>query len=52
MDFHDLPPEVRAAAYAEAEERSGVGPGNFFDLSPEERGAVYDRAIERAGGVA
>jgi len=44
-DFFDLPAEDRAAAYAAAEERAGVGPGNFFDLSPEERGAAYDRAM-------
>jgi len=43
-DFFDLPPEVRAAAYEEAEEKGGVGAGNFFDLSPEERGAAYDSA--------
>lgn len=44
-DFFDLPAEDRAAAYASAEERGGVGAGNFFDLSPEERGAAYDRAL-------
>lgn len=44
-DFFDLPPEVHAAAYEAAEERSGVGSGNFFDLSPEERAATYDQAL-------
>ena len=45
INFHDLPPEDRAAAYDRACERAGVS--DFHDLSPEERAAAYEEAEDR-----
>lgn len=45
MDFFDLPPEDRAAAYERAERDTGIP---FFDLDPGERGRYYDAATEAA----
>lgn len=45
VNFYDLPPEERAAAYENACEKGGVS--DFFDLTAEERSRAYEQAEDR-----